>query len=202
MTTNSRRRGAALDEAILEAAWAELIDNGYAGFTLEGVARRAGTSRPVLSRRWAGSADLAVAAMRHYIAQNPIRVPDLGNVRAELVRFLREVSDRRAITIARVLFGMRDYFIETSSSVADLRKALHEQLGTRPVIDDILERGIRRGEIDPRKLTARRIALPLELVSHEALMTLKPVPAAVIAEILDTIFLPLVAADRKAAAAW
>jgi len=97
---------------------------------------------------------------------------------------------------------MRDYFIETSSSVADLRKALHEQLGTRPVIDDILERGIRRGEIDPRKLTARRIALPLELVSHEALMTLKPVPAAVIAEILDTIFLPLVAADRKAAAAW
>jgi len=47
-----RRRGAALEAAILDAAWAELVAAGYAGLTMEAVAARAQTSRPVISRRW------------------------------------------------------------------------------------------------------------------------------------------------------
>ena len=58
----SRRRGATLEEAILDAAWAELIDHGYAEMTLEAVAKRAGTSRPVLYRRWPSRTKLATAA--------------------------------------------------------------------------------------------------------------------------------------------
>lgn len=48
--TNSRRRGTALEDAILDAAWADLTELGYADMTLESVAKRAGTSRPVLAR--------------------------------------------------------------------------------------------------------------------------------------------------------
>ncbi len=44
----NRRRGTALENAILDAAWAELVEHGYADMTLESVAKRAGTSRPVL----------------------------------------------------------------------------------------------------------------------------------------------------------
>ena len=47
-----RRRGPALEAAILGAAWDELRTTGYAGFTIDAVARHAGTSRPVLYRRW------------------------------------------------------------------------------------------------------------------------------------------------------
>jgi AcrR family transcriptional regulator len=50
--TNRRRRGTALEDAILDAAWTELIEHGYANLTLESVAKRSGTSRPVLARRW------------------------------------------------------------------------------------------------------------------------------------------------------
>jgi AcrR family transcriptional regulator len=193
-----RRRGNALEEAILEAAWAELLDRGYAGFTMEAVAKRAGTSRPVLSRRWQTRADLAVAAIGSYIQKNLISVPDLGNVRDELAMFLHRISGRGMIVVAKVLFSMRDYFAETNSSLAGLRSELRKGLGDNRTIDEILRRGVRRGEIDPSKLTKRIVSLPLDLVRHEGLMTQKPIPRAVIGEILDSIFLPLVAATDTA----
>jgi len=48
----TRRRGAELEAALLDAAWDELQAVGYAGLTMEAVADRAGTSRAVLYRRW------------------------------------------------------------------------------------------------------------------------------------------------------
>jgi AcrR family transcriptional regulator len=191
-----RRRGNALEEAILEAAWAELVENGYAGFTLEAVAKRAGTSRPVLSRRWQTRADLATAAIGSYIQESLISVPDLGSVRDELAMFLQKISGRGMIVVAKVLFSMRDYFAETNSSLAGLRSELRKNLKDARTLEEILQRGVRRGEIDPGKLTKRIISLPIDLVRHEGLMTQKPVPRAVIAEILDSIFLPLVAAKK------
>jgi AcrR family transcriptional regulator len=191
-----RRRGNALEDAILGAAWAELLDRGYAGFTTEAVAKRAGTSRPVLSRRWPARADLAVAAIASFIQQNLISVPDLGNVRDELAIFLQKISNRGMMTVMRVLFSMRDYFAETNSSLADLRNKLRSTLGENRTIEEILQRGIRRGEIDPSKITKRIASLPLDLVRHEGFMTHKPIPKAVIAEILDSIFLPLIATKK------
>jgi AcrR family transcriptional regulator len=192
----TRRRGSALDEAILEAAWAELLDRGYAVFTMEAVAERAGTSRPVLSRRWQTRADLAIAAIGFYIQKNPISVPDLGNVRDELAMFLRKASDRGMMTLARVLFSMRYYFVETNSNLDDLRTELKIKLGDSGPVDEVLQRGVQRGEIDPSKLTKRIASLPLDLLRHEGFMTLKPIPKAVIADILDTIFLPLVVTKK------
>jgi AcrR family transcriptional regulator len=188
-----RRRGSALEDAILETAWAELIEHGYVNFTMEAVAKRAGTSRPVLSRRWPTRADLAVAAIGHYIQKNPVTVPDLGSVRDELAMLLQKFSERGASTMIKVLFSMRDYFVETNSSLADLRSRLEG----RRTIEEMLQRGVRRGEIDPGKLTKRIASLPLDLVRHEVFMTHKPVSKAVIAEILDTIFLPLVVPKKE-----
>jgi AcrR family transcriptional regulator len=191
-----RRRGNALEEAILGAAWAELLDRGYAGFTMERVAKRAGTSRPVLSRRWQTRADLAVAAIGSYMQRSLISVPDLGSVRDELAMFLQKISDRGMTTVVTVLFGMRDYFAETNSSLADLRNKLRDMLGDNRTMDEVLQRGVRRGEIDPRKLTKRIASLPVDLVRNEGFMTQKPIPRAVIAEILDSIFLPLIATKK------
>jgi AcrR family transcriptional regulator len=193
----TRRRGNALDEAILEAAWAELLDRGYAGFTMEAVATRAGTSRPVLSRRWSTGAELVIAAISHYFKKNPICVPDLGSVRDELALLLQKISDRGMVAVVRVLFGMRDYFVETNTSLTDLRNELRKPLGGSQIVDEIFRRGVQRGEIDPTKLTKRIASLPFDLLRHEALMTHKPIPKAVIAEILDSIFLPLVSCRRN-----
>ncbi len=56
----------------------------------------------------------------------------------------------------------------------------------------ILRRGIERGELDPDRLTPRIANVPLDLLRHELLMTLQPVPEETITEIVDEIFLPLV----------
>ena len=65
----TRRRGPELENALLEAAYAELVEGGLAAFTLDGVASRAHTSRPVLYRRWATREELVIAAIRHHDEQ-------------------------------------------------------------------------------------------------------------------------------------
>jgi AcrR family transcriptional regulator len=183
----NRRRGTALEDAILDAAWAELVERGYAKMTLESVAKRAATSRPVLHRRWPSRLKLATAALARYFALNPIEVPDLGNLGAELSLLLRQMSDRARPDLIRLAFDMSGDLAEANSSLAEVRGEIVD----RQLIHGLIERGIRRGEIDPKRLTPRIISLPGDLARNEILMTLKPLRDEVIHEIVHDIFLPL-----------
>jgi hypothetical protein len=60
-----------------------------------------------------------------------------------------------------------------------------------------IERAVSRGEIDPARLTPRIASLPFDLWRHELMMTLKPVPDHVLRQIVDDIFIPLVASRRE-----
>jgi AcrR family transcriptional regulator len=188
--TVERRRGKALEDAVLDAAWSELLDAGYANFTMEAVAARAHTSRPVLYRRWPNRADLAIAAMRHIMNKHPLNIPNTGKVRGDLLALLQQFSEKRALFAASFSLQMNEYFSETNTSMADLRTSVlqgdHSQLAV------VLARGVDRGEIDRSRLTPRIASLPADLLRHEVLMTLKPVPNIVITEFVDDIFLPLV----------
>jgi AcrR family transcriptional regulator len=187
----SRRRGAALEEAILDAAWAELSEHGYAAMTLEGVAKRAGTSRPVLHRRWPSRTQLTTAALGRYLALNPIDVPDLGNICAEMGLLLRGLSDRARPGLLRLLFDMSADLADAKSNFADMRG----EIANGRLVRTILDRGVARGEVDADRLTPRIVALPTDLARHEMLMTLKPLSDDVIREIVEDIFLPLVRRD-------
>ncbi|MFZ2625286.1 MAG: helix-turn-helix domain-containing protein, partial [Propionibacterium sp.] len=57
-----RRRGPALEAALLDAAWQVLLEVGYDELTFEAVAAVAGTSRAVLYRRWPAKPELVRAA--------------------------------------------------------------------------------------------------------------------------------------------
>jgi AcrR family transcriptional regulator len=185
-----RRRGKTLEDAVLDAAWSQLLGGGYAGFTMEAVAERARTSRPVLYRRWANRADLAIAAIRHFMHKHPVKLPDTGNVRDDLIALLQQFLKSRALFAVFLSLQMGEYFSETNTSMADLRRrALH---GDRSQLAVLLARGVDRGEIDRSKLTPRIASLLPDLLRHELLMTLKPIPNAVIKEFVDDIFLPLV----------
>lgn len=187
-----RRRGAQLEDAILDAAWAELLEQGYAGFTIERVARRAGTSRPVLNRRWSGRTALATAALGRHIALNPIAVPDLGSVRDELSLLLRRMSDRARPDIISLIFEMQKDLAGKQSSLAEMRAQFKARLLNPDVFQAILQRGIARGEIDPARLTPRMLSLPGDLARHEILVTCAPLSDQAIGEIVDEVFLPLV----------
>jgi AcrR family transcriptional regulator len=187
-----RRRGVRLEDAILDAAWAELVERGYPGLTLEGVAKRAGTSRPVLYRRWPSRTALATAALGRHIAQNPIVVPDLGSVRDEICLLLRRMSDRARPDMIRLVFDMQKDLADKHSSLADMRAHLRAQIVESDVMQTILERAINRGEIAAARLTPRIVSLPTDLARHEVLMTFEPLSDEAIKEIVDEVFLPLV----------
>jgi AcrR family transcriptional regulator len=186
-----RRRGAELEEAVLDAAWAELLERGYPGLTLEGVARRAGTSRPVLYRRWPSRTALTTAALGRYMAQNPIVVPDLGSVRDEIRLFLRQMSDRVRPDMVRLVFDMQRDLADEHSSLADMRAHLRAQAGGSDLMQTILVRAIDRGEIAAARLSPRIVSLPTDLARHEILMTFRPLSDEAIRQIVDEVFLPL-----------
>ncbi|MFE6931966.1 TetR/AcrR family transcriptional regulator [Streptomyces sp. NPDC057699] len=60
-----RPRDAARDEAILKAARAVLVDEGYAGLSMEKVAAAAGVGKPTVYRRWSSKASLVGDAVLH-----------------------------------------------------------------------------------------------------------------------------------------
>ena len=104
---------------------------------------------------------------------------------------LKKISDQRLVAVS-ILFSMRDYFAETNSNMADFRKTF----ASNRTVDEILQRAVRRGEIDPKKLTKRVASVPMDLLRHEALMTNRRITKTAIHEILDTVFLPLVKATH------
>ena len=192
----TRRRGAELEIALLDAAYAELIEGGLAGFTLDGVAARAGTSRPVLYRRWPSREELVIAAIRHYDEQHRPPIPDTGTLRDDLIAMLKSANRHRMQLTAPVLAQLSGYFLETGRTPAELRREL---IGDRVTSDSvIIQRAIDRGEIGP--LPPRVAALPFDLFRHEVLMTQAPVPDEVIEEIIDQIALPAMQRIRDRAA--
>jgi AcrR family transcriptional regulator len=185
-----RRRGRELEEALLEAAWEALVEGGYGAFTIEAVAERAGTSRPVIYRRWPDRASLGLAAIRHHEAGDRPPIPDSGSLRGDLIAVLEAANTTRFEMAAVMSVQLGAYYQETGQSPEDLRRVV---IGDRvTAIDTISLRAIARGEVDVGALTPRIASLPFDLVRHELLMTLKPVPTMTILEIVDDIFLPLV----------
>src|ERR1700760_1765795 len=91
-----RRHGQELESALLAAAMDELAEAGYARLTMESVAKRAGTSEPVLYRRWANKDQLVLAAMEHYRNTHPVVLPDTGALRSDLLAELTTVGEARA----------------------------------------------------------------------------------------------------------
>ena len=185
-----RRRGQELEDALLEAAWDELLDQGYDAFTIDAVATRAGTSRPVIYRRWPGKPELVRAAIAHNFAQSRRPVPDTGTLRSDTIALLRQANETRAGIAAFLGLHLASYFRETGTSIADLREGILG--GQSNSLERIIARGLERGEIDPAKLTPRIATLPFDLLRLHLMMTFKPLPDEAIEEVVDTIFLPLV----------
>jgi AcrR family transcriptional regulator len=192
-----RRRGAALEEALLAAAWEELAENGFARFTMEGVADRAKTSRPVLHRRWPDRWELALAAVRARMGDNPVVVPDTGSLRGDLIAYLREGSAKRAEFITLFSLQMAEFYAESQSTPAEFRQQVIG--GRSSLADEIYARAIARGEADPARLTPRVRELAFDLLRNEMTMSLRPVPDDVITEIVDDIVLPLLTSHRPSA---
>ena len=141
-----RPRNASYDKTILEAALEILVEKGYTGFTIDGVAARTGVGRPTIYRRWPSKAALAIAALD---AGVPVTAtPDTGCLREDLLAFQRDRVKRMNLPPTRpVVAGL------VSESVADPALAaafLTWYLRRQEGVNLILRRAVDRGELPPR----------------------------------------------------
>lgn len=184
-----RRRGAALERALLDAAWEELAESGYGDLTMEAVAARAGTSRAVLYRRWTDKAQLVEAAFAAVARRHMPEIPDTGGLRGDLLSVMRQANAAPALVATPMMLNVRSYFQATGNTPEQLR----ERLGLEGdgVLQTVCERAVRRGEMAPEALVRRIRDLPLLLLREEILGNAGPVEDAVLQEILDVVCLPL-----------
>jgi AcrR family transcriptional regulator len=188
VSVGQRRRGAALESAILEAGWDQLVEAGYERFTIDAVAARSGSARSVLYRRWPTRLDLLEAVIRHRGEIDSIPVPDTGTLRGDVLAILTEFNDRRSRTIGLFAALIGAYFDESGRSPDQLR-ALFLPDGPSSM-ETIVERAVRRGELAATP-PARIVSLPADLLRHELFMTMAGVSRDTLLEIVDDIFLPL-----------
>ena len=190
----TRRRGATLEGALLDAAWAELLRGGYAAFTIEGVAMQARTSRPVIARRWSSRGELAMAAFRHHIESKPLTIPVETDIRTELLEYVVQLYERD-FPIALIMWTqMGEYYREEKSSPARFRDRL---LGGRSsAVRLLLERAAKRGEVDADKLTDTVVSIPVAFLAYFTATQADIVIRAAVEDMLDDILLPLVATRK------
>jgi AcrR family transcriptional regulator len=185
-----RRRGAELEEALLQATWDELTEVGYGALTFDAVAQRAGTSRTVVYRRWATKRELTEAAITFVGRRDRATAPDTGSLREDMLTVLRHTNEKRVGLMALMVAFMGGYFQETGTSPYDLRRlVIDDQAPT--VLDVIVDQAVERGEVRAEALTPRVRTVAFDLFRHEALMTLGSVSDDTLVSIVDEVFLPL-----------
>jgi AcrR family transcriptional regulator len=141
-----RPRDARHDAVILETAREMLLEVGYSGLTIDGVAARAGVGRPTIYRRWASKAALVVAAL---VGSSRLALPviDTGSLHDDLIAVLRHQVDLMTGPATRRV---------TAGLIADLatdpvlsESYVNDYLAPRrAIVWDVLQRAVDRGELD------------------------------------------------------
>ncbi|WP_432887656.1 TetR/AcrR family transcriptional regulator [Kribbella sp. CA-245084] len=188
MTT--RRRGAALEEAILQAAVEELTAVGYRELTMDGVAARAGTAKNVIYRRWPSRAALCIAAYRQMLPTGPDAAPDTGSLRGDALALLTRANDRMSSPVGRIL---RQLLADIHSDPERMRE-LRDQVARVGISHwlTVVARAASRGEVGQQALTPRVATVAVDLLRNEyALNGATAVSPETLTEIVDQVFIPL-----------
>jgi AcrR family transcriptional regulator len=192
-----RKRGAALEDAILAAAYTELTEVGYTSFSVEAVAARARTGKASIYRRWPTKQDLLLDAI------------EVGLPSPEECGLTLAPADD--VSTADALRGVAGAIIAVLASPAgdamrslkceaavdpELARAVDERFQSprRAVLLDLLARGVARGEVRPDAVTPLVADVIPALLTYLIILRREPVAEADVHAIIDTIMLPLIEA--------
>jgi len=190
-----RKRGAALEDAILEAAFDELTEVGYATFTVEGVAARARTGKASIYRRWPTKQELVLDALQEHLP-----TPEACGIQTEMPDDVTTADALRQI--AQIICGilespagqaMRAIKCEAYSD-PELARLVDDrfQAPRRAAMIGLLQRGIDRGEVRPGAATALVADVLPAVLAHRIVLQREPVTQKTITEIIEQIMIPLV----------
>ncbi|MEV4758333.1 TetR/AcrR family transcriptional regulator [Micromonospora sp. NPDC049559] len=141
-----RPRDVRIDVVVPRVVLEILNETGYGKLTLEGVAARAGTSKPALRRRWRSRQHLVVDALAAVVGTTP--TPDTGCTRCDLVAGIGTLTQAFTTTVGRRALPalVADLAGDPELEAAFLDRFFHPR---RASTAEALRRGIRRGDIRP-----------------------------------------------------
>ena len=183
MEPRTRRRGQELDDALLDAAWEHLQREGYAAFTIDAVARAAGTSRAVIYRRWPGRAALVHAAVRARTGTVVEHVPDTGSLAGDVLALVRELAKRLEQIGIDVATGLLSELDEVPEDVKLIVPGVFEQ---------VIDRARARGELGGSPVPDAVLAMPGALIRYRTIVERAVPSGQALDEIANQLFLPLV----------
>jgi AcrR family transcriptional regulator len=189
-TVRSRRRGIALEQAVLHAAIDELLAGGYAALTMDRVAERAGTNKNAIYRRWPSRAALAVAAYRQ-MASGDLPLPDTGTLRDDALELLRRANRAWSSPAGAVQRSLLAGVADDPQLLALIQERTNDA-GSALWLT-VLGRAVARGEARPEALHPRVATVAVVLLRNEYVTRGGPTaPDHVLVEIVDEVYVPLV----------
>lgn len=184
-----RRRGGVLYAAIYEATLVELTAVGYAELRMERVASRARASKGSLYRRWSSRAELVADAV-HYTLPSCGDLPDTGNVREDVLVYLRGLADLLNGPAGEAIRGLLAETVRDPELMEIIRTRFIAPGVSRFI--EVLQRSAIRGEVRDTALTPRIASVGPDLLRQYFLLHRSPIPDHVLIEIVDEVIIPLI----------
>jgi AcrR family transcriptional regulator len=172
---NRHGRSEQARQAVLDAADDLLVERGFAGVTIEGIAARAGVAKQTIYRWWPSKVDILLDTFIDDMAQE-LTPADHGDVAADLRAHLGRVA--RFLTVAdsgavfRALAGQAQHDPEMA---ARLRADYLTQQRARDRLP--LQRAVDRGQLPPGTDLDLALDQLLGPIYYRVLVTGEPVPA-------------------------
>jgi len=190
-----RRRGAVLEDAIVDAVFAELSEVGYAAFTIESVAARAQTGKASIYRRWPTKQDLVLTAFCHRFGSPESFIDD--TMADATTRDIFVAIGRRIIDVCESAGeAIRAVACEVTRS-PDLATAIDSQVHCekRLAAIRVLERGVARGEVRPDAVDPMFAEILPAMLMQQMILFNRQVDDEMLLMIVDRVLMPLIRAD-------
>jgi AcrR family transcriptional regulator len=188
-----RPRDPSRDGVIRAAILRLLADVGYGALTMDAVASEAGVGKATIYRRWRTKQDLVVDTISD-LNRAEAAPPDTGSVETDL----REMMHQMVALICGPTGAATLSLLSTMPHQPALAEAFRQgPLAVwRQAYDAIWERAEQRGEVRPGLSRSVAAESTSALLVQRWLLTGEPVDEAYADEVLDTVVLPLIQANR------
>lgn len=172
MTTkkNTRRRGAALETAVLTAVWQKVNEVGYQALTIQDIANLAGTNKNTLYRHWPTKAVMVISAFGKFGPKIDFQIPNTGDLQHDLTEIFDYFETMLGMLTSGKLEGLLpDRLHDVSLDRISTTVGADDEAGQiAQIMQTVLGHAAERGEV-AAQIDRRLVLLPMTLLFAEVL---------------------------------
>jgi len=180
---NRHGRSELARQAVLEAADDLLVEKGFSGVTIEGIAARAGVAKQTIYRWWHTRTDILLDAFLQDAAEELIP-PDHGDLARDLRSYLRQLADFLTRSDAGAVFkALLGHAQHNPEFAAVLRRRFLDEQRRRDHLP--LQRAVQRGQLPAGLDMAAETDQLVGPIYHRVLVTADRVDPAFTDKLVD-----------------